>query len=188
MNAPATPPLITVKLREATVALLWAQRNDDGETLDAVVARLARIASSVAATFPGLGQTVRSVAAQPRRSRDSGEKYAHVMLGETFHAGTLGEMLAKVIDTLVALDPATVERLAAMRSRKRAFVAKDCKAIYLGRPDLPTLETSSGWWISSNIGVADIERTLRAACKASGLRYGRDIAFLGGMGSGIRNF
>jgi hypothetical protein len=73
-----------------------------------------------------------------------------------------------------------------MSARKRAFVAKNRSAIHPRRPDLRVLRTASGWWVSANIGTANIERSLRAACQASGLSYGDDVQFPGRHTAGAR--
>ena len=179
MSTSAASAAMTVRLREATVALLMAQRIDERETLDAVVTRLAKTAGSLAAMKSEPPQTAPRLSSSTRRSRDGDGKYALVMLGDTLRAGTLGETFAKVVDGLAAVDPAAVERLAAMRSRKRAFVASDPEVVHPGRTDLPVLRAASGWWVSANIGTADIKRALRALCEVAGLSYGRDIRFVG---------
>lgn len=170
-------PLMSVRLREATVALLMKLREGDGETLDAVVARLASVAAVLAPPPVPVGEF--RTRRPPTVSRD---KYAVVMLGETIHAATLGRLFAGVVDALVMVDPSSIDRLATMRARKRFFVARDRTAIHPGRPDLEVYRTISGWWVSANIGKADIDRGLRAVCKASGLDYGGDVRFVGRSG------
>lgn len=178
MNTTISSPMMTVRLREATVALLMAQRAHDRETLDSVVARLAGAPAPTVAPPPIPVRAAPDAVVEPLR-QDRGNKYGVVVLGETLTAPTLGKMLRKVVDALESIDAAAIERLATMSSRKRAFVARTQDSVHPGRPDLPTLETFSGWWVSANVGTADIERALRAMCDASGLHYGRDINFLG---------
>lgn len=179
MNATGPSPVVLVKLRESTVALLMAQRLGD-ETLDAVTARLARVTSpdrQVRAAVSAPPGAIRE-GSGTRRSPQAG-KYGLRLLGETLRAGTLAGAFGALIDRLTELDPGVVEKLAPRRSRKRAYVAKERAAIHPGRPDLPVRRTRSGWWISANIGSADLDRALRAVCAASGLTYGRDVCFLG---------
>lgn len=170
MSASTSSPMMTVKLREATVGLLMAQRIAECETLDVVVARLAGAAASTFEPSPE-----RHAVAPEQCSTGDDKKYALIMLGDTLRADTLFELFAKVVDALAAVDPAAVERLAMKRSRKRAFVAKDRESIHPGRPELQVRRTASGWWVSANIGTADLERALQAACETSGLSYGQDI-------------
>lgn len=178
MNTSVSFPMMTVRLREATVALLLAQRADDLETLDSVVARLAGATAPVAVPPPAAARPAPLTVAEPLR-QDHSKTYGVVVLGETLTASTLGKMLGTTVDALAAVDATAIERLATMSSRTRAFVARNRDAVHPGRPDLPTLRGSAGWWVSANIGTADIERALRAMCEASNLSYGHDIVFLG---------
>lgn len=179
MKTQTHAPFMAVKLRESTVTLLMAQRANADETLDAIVARLA------AANTPGLEapplQPETKTPSAPREPRGNGSdgKYAVEMLGEPLRASTLGEMFAKVVDTLYEVAPDAVERLSKRRARKRAFVAKDRNAVHPGRPELPTLPSRTGWWVSANVGTEDLQRALRALCEASNLEYDTDIRFLG---------
>jgi hypothetical protein len=81
------------------------------------------------------------------------------------------------VDAIHDLDPAAIERLSGMKARTRRYVAREREQVHAGRRDLPVLQTRSGWWVSANIGRPDLIRSLRALCRASGLRYGRDILF-----------
>lgn len=155
-----------------------AQRADDRETLDSVVARLAGAPAPVMSPPPNAARPAPRAVVESLR-HDLGNKYGVVVLDETLTAPTLGKMLGKVVDVLAAVDAAAIERLTTMCARKRAFVARTRDAVHPGRPDLPTHRATSGWWVSANIGTADIERTLRALSDASDLSYGHDIVFLG---------
>ncbi|MDF2233147.1 hypothetical protein P2H44_11350 [Albimonas sp. CAU 1670] len=207
MTGTPQSPMMTVRLRESTVALLLPLREGGDEALDAVVARIAKAAARVEPAPPlapesqhvdtelptdqSATQTAsadmeprplpaRRPAATPRRRhRRADEKYSLTMLGEEMHAATLGDMFLKVVDALHQVAPNAVERLAASPSRKRAFVSRRREIVHPGRPDLPVLRTTSGWWVSANIGTADLERALRAVCEAAKLEYGRDIQFHG---------
>ena len=178
MKRSISSPMMTVTLREATVALLMAQRANEQETLDSVVARLAGAPAPIMSPPPIVARPApRAVVEQLRPDR--GNKYGVIVLDVTITAPTLSKMLGKVVDVLAAVDAAAIERLATMSARKRAFVARTRDAVHPGRPDLPTHRATSGWWVSANIGTADIERALRALSDASGLSYGYDIVFLG---------
>jgi hypothetical protein len=102
-------------------------------------------------------------------------KYALFILGETLRADALGALFASAVDALYHIDPDAVERLSAMRARTRAYIARQRGAIHPGRPDLKVLRSRSGWWVSANVGRDDVERALRALCKASGLIFGQDV-------------
>jgi hypothetical protein len=39
------------------------------------------------------------------------------------------------------------------------------------------MRTRTGWWISKNVGMEDIVRSLRALADAAGLSFGQDIIF-----------
>lgn len=179
MTKLAPSPVMTVRLRESTVALLMGRRASPDETLDAVVARLAAAPAPAPATPYSLRKTTARTAPSKLPSGHGNGKYALLMLGEALHAKTLGEMFARVVDTLADIDPAAIERLAKMRSTKRAFIARDRMDIHPKRPDLPTLCCATGWWVSANMGTEDLKRALRALCEASNLIYDSDIRLLG---------
>jgi hypothetical protein len=169
MSTPSPSPTMAVMLREATVAQLMALRANGGETLDGVIARLARCDKPISAP----------ATRAKRRSRTNGQKYDLVFLGEAIHAATLGELFARLIDALTSLDTASVERLAEMSARKRAFVAKNRSAIHPGRPDLRVLRTASGWWVALTLGrltssAPFAPRARRLACRTATTSSFRD--------------
>ena len=130
MTAPMPSPVVLVRLRESTVALLMAQRQRDDETLDAVSARLARdglLPDGISAIgIPPL--PVPCKVATSRQQRES--KYGLLLFqAETLTAATLCELFGTLIDRLAELAPEAVEKLAAMRSRRRAYVAREKNAI-----------------------------------------------------------
>ena len=73
--------------------------------------------------------------------------------------------------------PEALENLATHRSRKRRFVTRNRDEVHPGRSDLRVLRTSSGWWISGNIGREDLKRTLRELTAVAGLTFGQDLVF-----------
>jgi hypothetical protein len=179
MTAPMPSPIVLVPLREATVALLMAQRQRDDETLDAVSARLAH--DRLPDGMPAIGSLPLPSASEGRESAPTvGEQYGlELFEAETVLTATLPELYGALIDRLAELDPEAVEKVAPMRSRKRGYVSREKNAIHPGRPDLPIRRTQSGWWISANIGEEDLKRALKVTCTANDLVYGHDIRFLG---------
>ncbi|WP_146204840.1 hypothetical protein [Jannaschia seohaensis] len=82
-----------------------------------------------------------------------------------------------MVDAVHHLDPAVIQQLSAMKANVRRYVANAREDIHGGRTDLPALQARSGWWVSANISTVDLERGLRALCRAGSLDYGRDVRF-----------
>ena len=104
-------------------------------------------------------------------------KYSTEFLGEKITAQTLPEFFSQFVDLVENVAPEAVYKLATMRANKRRFVARTREAIHPARSDLPVMQTSSGWWISKNIGQEDLKRALKALADATGLKFGYDIKF-----------
>ena len=104
-------------------------------------------------------------------------KYSAEFLGIRISAATLPEIFSQIVDLMAGVAPEALEILAKRKSRKRRFVAHDRHDIHPGRRDLPVMRTSSGWWISGNIGSVDLKRALRELSVAAGLTFGRDVVF-----------
>ncbi len=104
-------------------------------------------------------------------------KYTAEFLGVSITARTLPEVFADIVDMTAQVAPEALDKLAALRTRKRTFVARTKEAIHFGNPYLPTIQTASGWWISKNIGQEDLKRALRSLADAAGLTFGRDMIF-----------
>lgn len=149
---------------ETTSKLLSQLR--PGESLSGLIARLCE---------RGGGATEREAVVQP--SEGSVGNYRAVFLGEPIGAETLPELFARVVDLSFELDPASIDRLANMKARTRRYVSRNREAIHPGRPDLPVTRTRTGWWISANVGVEDVARSLRALADAANLGYGTDVRF-----------
>ncbi|WP_171206760.1 hypothetical protein [Ruegeria sp. HKCCA0235A] len=150
---------------ETTSKLLSKRRH--GESLSGVVARLCESG----------GSTEREAVVQTSGVEVNVGNYTAMFLGEPIHAETLPELFARVVDLSFELDPASIERLASMKARTRRYVSRKREAIHPGRPDLPVTRTCTGWWISANVGVEDIVRSLRALADAAKLDFGTDIRF-----------
>lgn len=104
-------------------------------------------------------------------------KYVAEFLGVRITAWTLPELFAGLVDLTADVAPEALDKLAAMRARRRRFVARSREAIHPGRQDLGVMRTASGWWISRNIGQADLKRALQALARAAGLGFGEDVRF-----------
>jgi len=172
MRTPVNSPTMMVPLRESTVVLLMKRRLYPEDTLDRVVERLA------ADPVPPRTRPVSPTARRERRSPISwADRYEVAILGEVLTAPTLAQLFAAAVDLLAALDPAVIVRLATMCARKRRYVARFEAEVHPGRPDLGVLQTASGWWVSANVGQADVRRALKALCDAAGLTFGKDVVF-----------
>lgn len=186
MNMLHPSPTVFVRLHESTVATLMALRSDN-ETLDAVTARCADLARKVSLADTTPTPPIASpLAAEPAPTvvaslstwpEATSGFYVASILGAPIGANTLGALLCNAVDAIHDLDPTAIERLARLKARTRHYVAREPEQVHAGRRDLPVLQTRSGWWVSANIGQPDLVRSLRAICRASGLRYGTDVQF-----------
>ncbi|MBN8508751.1 MAG: hypothetical protein J0L57_09095 [Burkholderiales bacterium] len=64
------------------------------------------------------------------------------------------------------------------RGRKRAWIAQTPEALFPGRPDFQAKETSElrpGWFVGTQTNPEEFDKRARAACKAVGLDFGRDV-------------
>lgn len=170
---PANPATLMVRMRESTVALLLQLRMSPDEPLDRVVERLVSRPKAAPAAQPDSASKLPA----PRTSVSAAEHHGARVLGELLTAPTLGRLFAAAVDVVNAHDPAGVERLAAMRARKRRYISRLQTEVHPGRPDLGVLPTASGWWVSANVGQVDVQRALRALCDAATLTFGKDIIF-----------
>jgi len=107
----------------------------------------------------------------------SSGRYVAEFLGVPFTTWTLPEVFAKVVDMAAEVAPEALDRLSEVSARTRRFIARRPEAIHPGNHRLPVMQTASGWWISKNIGQEDLNRALRALCRAAGLRFGADAKF-----------
>ena len=104
-------------------------------------------------------------------------KYAAEFLGVAIYASTLPKVFSQIVDLMAEVAPDALKTLATHRSRKRRFVARNRDDIHPGRSDLRVLQSSSGWWISGNIGLEDLKRALRELTDVAGLTFGQDMVF-----------
>lgn len=92
-------------------------------------------------------------------------------------ARTAVDVYRRVVAALMARDPEFALQFAQTGGRTRAYLAKDRETLFPGRPDLQEQVASlpDGWILGLNVSRADIEKRLRLACDAAGLRYGKDL-------------
>ncbi len=169
-------PNFLVELSHSTVAHLMSQRQYDEETIDNIIVRHLEYANEPNGHRATQQRTKHSPATPTLRPERS-DSYEGEVLGKQVRSGTLVEFFAEVVDTIDDVAPEAVANLAQMRARTRAYVARTRAVVHAGRIDLPTTKTSSGWYVSENIGRKDLVRALEALCQAAGLTYGRDIRF-----------
>lgn len=165
-----------VELSQSTVALLMAQRQHDTETIDNIIQRHLNYVGSDERQSKTPPRATHIRAPQQKLSAKS-EGYKGEVLGKPIRSETLASFFAAVVDTIYDVAPEAIAQLAQMRARTRAYVARTRTAVHPERIDLPTKKTSSGWYISENIGRKDLVRALKALCQAADLSYGRDIRF-----------
>lgn len=193
---------LLVELSQSTVALLMSHGLHDAETIDNIIERHFKRdnVSGDQLTTPPKGMDAKTTPARPSVQPENYErdeldkrikprasapsragqtqKYTLIFLGDELRAATLGHMFVELIESLSNVAPEGVEKLATMKSRKRAFVSRNREAIHPGQSDLKTLKTKNSWWVSANIGRRDFNRALDALCKAIGLTVSKDVRLL----------
>ncbi len=110
-------------------------------------------------------------------TKPSSGKHTTEFFGIPFVTRTLPEAFAEIVDMTAEVAPEALDSLSEVKARTRRFVARRPEAIHPGNPGLPVMQTTSGWWISKNVGQEDLKRALRALCNAAGLTFGRDVKF-----------
>jgi excisionase family DNA binding protein len=119
---------------------------------------------------------------QARVSDDPHPKYRVTLRGRSFSASSFIEVLLSVLRELAAADATFLDRLAAVRRRKRRYVARDPRLLFGDRVDLAekfSKPLGDGWWVGANFSNAEKEQALKAACAVAGLRYGVDLILAG---------
>ena len=151
------------------------------------VEALLKIHATLDAGF--VGTLASSIADSPQSLSETGLKkafeatqpptreYTAEFLGIRFTAWTLPEVFAEIIDMTAEVAPEALTKLSGMNARKRRYVASSPEAIHPGNSSLPVTRTTSGWWISKNIGQVDLKRNLQALCDAAGITFGKDLKF-----------
>lgn len=169
MNRSMNEPTVSVRVPVNFVnALLQVQDSLNGDLIELLKASLS----------PKQKEIGEVTVTQPRvRTSEHRQKYYAEYLGTPVGGNTLPEVFAQLVDLTNELAPEAIEALADMRAHSRRYVAKKPEAIHPGSPGLPVKLTSSGWWISKNIGQDDLKRAMKALCRASGLKFGVDVSF-----------
>lgn len=111
------------------------------------------------------------------RTGPSNKKYVGTFLGQELQAATLPEVFAQFVDLVAELSPGELEAFSNVTGTKRRYVSQFPEKIHPLRPDLPVMQTRSSWWISKNIGQADLMRALRELAGILRLEFGKDIRF-----------
>jgi len=174
MSVQSDSSIFLVPISEKIVARLISLRAANDEPIEDVVARLAGIDERA----PSMSRPECGPQDQPIQYSHNGHGYVAEVLGERVEASSLGSLFAGVVDLISQLDPAVIERLSSMRARTRRYVSKTKSEIHPGRPDLKTIRTRSGWWVSGNVGLDDARRALNALCVAGSLEFGVDVRFV----------
>ncbi|WP_025898761.1 hypothetical protein [Sneathiella glossodoripedis] len=159
MTCGLEPSTVAVYLKEETVKLLFTHQQSKHQTLDEIIYRLAKT------KFVSTAQL----------NNEKKSKYKLTFLGTHFHDNSLPTIFGQLIDHLATTKPEYLQKLAIEKARTRQYVSRNQEKIHPGRPDLKTVKTKSGWWISANIGFKDLERALEALCKSANLAYLEDI-------------
>ncbi len=142
--------------------------------LNASLAGSLQDAIEISANNTGGGSQKPIVKARPVQQAG---KYSAEFLGQILSAWTLPEIFARIVDLTAYVAPEALDVLASKRANKRRYVSRSSETIHPGRPDLAVMRTTSGWWISKNIGQDDLKRALRTLSQAAGLNFGRDVKF-----------
>jgi hypothetical protein len=104
-------------------------------------------------------------------------KYRAAFLGVEFDADTLPTVFGRIVDMMAEVAPEALVSLAEICTGRRRFISRDRLRIHLSKPDLPVLQTASGWWISRNISEDQLKLACRKMCAVAGLTFGQDIKF-----------
>lgn len=172
MSFTSTDISLTIVLPEASVAQLM-------EALAHLVPGFFSVETKV--KTPEATFMARSASQETKSSGGVGrsETYACEVIGAVLSAPTLPRIFAKIVDLMDELDPAILEKLSEMKpSYARNYISRDKEKVHIRSPQLETMSTKSGWWISKNIGRAQLIGALCALCNAAGLEYGKDLRLL----------
>ena len=170
MTPAAQEPTVLVRVPVHLVDAILKMRDSLDKDITARLA--ASIASDASAEHKETGMPPKLLNGPPHH------KYKAVFLDECIGCRTLPDVFAEIVDLTDHVAPEALEKLADMSAGSRRYVARKPEAIHPGNTELPTMCTTSGWWISKNIGQEDLKRALKALCSASGLHFGTDVKFV----------
>jgi len=162
---------VQIAIQETTLLALLALRQSNEESIAGVVGRLAH-SQNYAHDDEEAEQAVLAVAVVEKR-----HKYEVTFLGQILGSDALGDMYGKLVDALFVVAPDAVAKLATMKSKSRQYVSKDALRIHPNSQHLETLRTTSGFYVSKNVGTRDFNRGLKALCEAADLQFGEDVKF-----------
>ncbi len=163
-------PTMMVAMREATVASLMALHTAPDECIADIVDRLLPATKPATLALPKVDEA-------PDVSSARAGKHACDLLGTRLYASSLGAIFGEVIDLMDTIAPEAVVLLSDASTGQRRHVSREKTGVHLHRPDLPVLQTKSGWWISMNISKPQTKAHFRALCKAAGIKFGKDLRF-----------
>jgi hypothetical protein len=103
------------------------------------------------------------------------------ILDQTLFARNAKEAFVDALKNIASRFPQRMEAIAeAARGRSRNHIARSVEQIYPERQDLASSNTAEiyhGWLVGLNIANREKVRIIRAACEATGLRFGLDVHF-----------
>lgn len=168
----STAPLY-VALSQPTIELLLNLRERDDDSIDTILARHFKPGiNAKTATKPVAASQPSS---SPRPSVSAGG-YRGQFLGRILQAETLGAFFSEIVDIMCEVAPDVVHDFAQCRARTRHYVSRTPVGVHGGRSDLPIHKTTTGWYVSKNIGRRDLVRGLKVLCSVARLKYGSDLS------------
>jgi len=171
MSSSVEVQTMMISLSEVTVGKLLSMRSSQDETVNKVINRI--IANRTKERLEQSTKRPTGTALVP----PLGAKYGCEVLGRWVYGSTLPKLFANVVDTMNDVAPDSMQRFAEKRAYSRRYISRHRNQVYDHRADLGVMKTRSGWWISTNVGVADVVRGLKALCAVAGLSFGSDIRF-----------
>lgn len=185
-----TLPQAWRKLIEGPEELLIELLSDQVESLcgyrpdpDAVVRFLAEripLSSSTGLRLPAPPEPPRVRSSLRTHRARAASEIGFEMDGRFVPARSAREVMSNVFAALADRDPTFLDRFAALprQGRRRRYLARNPGELYPDRPDLArdhSHEFRPGWWLGTNVSIAQIQRIIQMACDVAGLEYGRDL-------------
>lgn len=115
------------------------------------------------------------------RSQSERSTLSYRVFDKAYSARSAKEAFVDTLGKIALRHPQKIEAIAeAARGRTRNHIARSVEQIYPERQDLAssnTAEILDGWLVGLNIANREKVRIIRAACDATGLRFGTDVQF-----------